>query len=111
MSRLEILYASIAALTGVLALLLPLWRARHRYGLRWAILPPRSMTDIAEEIAPDLIIEYRGRRISEVRRFQFILHNTGRTPLDQSDIVAPSLGRGQAQFCWPAFYQPTQGSI
>ena len=75
---------------GIVAVVVPLWRSRQRYGLRWAHLPPRSMLDIAEErIAANIAIYYKERRISNLTQYQFILHNIGYTPLKDSAIVKP----------------------
>lgn len=89
MSQLNILFASITAITAIFAIALPIWLARTRHGLRWAILMTKSMMEIAEEIASDMTIQYKGRTITDMTKYQFILHNTGRTPIEESDIVVP----------------------
>ena len=80
----------IVGTLGIVAVVVPLWRSRQRYGLRWAHLPPRSMLDIAEErIAANIAIYYKESRISNLTQYQFILHNIGYTPLKNSAIVKP----------------------
>ena len=94
MSTLEILFASLAAIIATLGIALPIWRTRHRYGLRWGDLESKSMMEIAEDIADDVTIQYKGRTIADMTKYQFILHNTGRTPLEKSDIVVPLNWKG-----------------
>lgn len=78
----------ITAIVGPVGLILQ-WHKLHRYGLRWVILEPKSMMEIAEEIASDLTIHYKGRTIADMTKYEFILHNTGLVPIEKSDIVAP----------------------
>lgn len=89
MTPLQIAFATLAAVTAISGIAIPLWRASHRYRIRWAILKPRSMTEVADEIAGELSIQFQGRPIIGVTRFQFVLHNTGQEPLETGDIVEP----------------------
>ena len=74
---------------GILAIAIPLWRSRQRHALRWTSLPPKSMMEIADEIAAAVSISYEGRDVSNLIRYEFILHNCGFAPLDQDGIVEP----------------------
>lgn len=89
MMELETIIALVIAITAILGLVSQQWRMRHPYGLRWAILEPKSMMGIAEEIADDLKIHYKDRIIADMTKYEFILHNTGRKPIENDDIVVP----------------------
>lgn len=89
MSTLQIVFAIASALAAFFGIVVPIWRSRHQYGIRWAILEPKSMMDIAEEIAEDVTIQYKSRIITDLTKYQFILHNTGSSPLEEKDIVVP----------------------
>ena len=52
------------------------------------------MMEIADEIATDVSITYEGRSVSNLIRYEFILHNCGFVPLDQDGIVEPVAWRG-----------------
>nr|QNO49477.1 hypothetical protein OCBBGKCP_00034 [Methanosarcinales archaeon ANME-2c ERB4] len=88
MIELETLIASVVAVAAIVGLILQ-WRKLRQYGLRWVILEPKSMMEIAEEIASDLTIHYKGRTIADMTKYEFILHNTGLVPIEKSDIVVP----------------------
>lgn len=89
MIELETIIASVIAITAIAGLLLQQWHKRHQYGLRWGILEPKSMMEIAEEIADDLNIHYKDRIIADMTKYEFILHNTGLKPIEKGDIVVP----------------------
>ena len=131
MIGLETIIASVIAITAIAGLVLQqLWRMRHQYGLRWAILEPKSMMGIAEEIADDLKIHYKDRIIVDMTKYEFILHNTGLKPIEKADIVVPlkwvgpgtvlgarvvvtdppvdlswSIQEREVEFSWPIFNQ------
>jgi hypothetical protein len=85
----EIFFGALGLVLGVLSIALPIWLERRRHGLRWATIDPKSMLEVAEEIASDVKISYQGRAISDLTRFNFILHNTGRLPIGADEIVGP----------------------
>ena len=89
MSLIEFVFAGISAIIGIAAVAIPLWRSRQRCGLRWAYLPPTPMLDVADEVASRLVITYDGEAVDSLIRHQFILHNTGFTPLEATDIDIP----------------------
>lgn len=89
MIELETIIASVIAITAIAGLVLQQWHKSHQYGLRWVILEPKSMMEIAEEIANDLNIHYKDRIIADMTKYEFILHNTGLKPIEKSDIVVP----------------------
>ena len=88
MNLLEIL-ALVSALAALATLAIQLWRSRHRHALRWVSLRPKSMLDVAEEVAASLVITYDGRPVENLTEFQFILHNSGHAPLDGTAIDRP----------------------
>jgi len=94
MTPLQILFSSILALTAVLALAIPLWKAKHRYSLRWAILETKSLLEVADEIASHISITYSGKIIKDITKYSFVLHNSGHTPIDSKDIVVPVVWKG-----------------
>ena len=65
------------------------WRSRRRYNLLWAYSEPKSMLDIAEQVATSLMIYYNDQQINNLTQYLFILHNTGFAPLDKKAIVEP----------------------
>ena len=79
----------ISVVIAILALAVPLWRSRQKYALRWGRIRPKSMMDIADEIASDVTISFKGRQIENLTRFQFVLHNAGFTALDGQSLVTP----------------------
>ena len=89
MSIVEIVIASISLFVALATVAIPLWRSRQRHALRWVYLRPKSMLDIADEVADSLKIEFDGRTIKDLTKFQFILHNTGFSPLDSEAISKP----------------------
>jgi len=52
------------------------------------------MMEIADEIAAAVSISYEGRDVSNLIRYEFILHNCGFAPLDQDGIIEPVTWRG-----------------
>lgn len=88
----EIIQAGATIITAITAVVVPIivYRlSRRSYGLRWVVLPPESMMEIAEDVASSVSIYYELRKIDNLLRFQFILHNTGTTPLRMKDITSP----------------------
>ena len=81
---------TIIGMLGILAAIgTPIWISRRRHGLRWASLSPRSMLDVAEEIASDISISFKDNEIDNLTQYQFILHNSGYVALKGSAIVKP----------------------
>ena len=80
---------AVGILGFLAAIGVPIWISRHQYGLRWAYLPPKSMLDVAEEIASDLSISFKGSEINNLTQYQFILHNVGYAALKDNAIVTP----------------------
>ena len=89
MSSTEMVFASFSALVALAAMAIPLWRSRQRHAVRWVRLRPKSMLDVAEEVAAALEITYEGRPIQNLTQYQFIVHNTGFAPLDRQAISKP----------------------
>ena len=86
----EIIGAVLSGLIVGLATVLPIyWTSYRRYGLRWAVLPPQSMMEIAEDIASSVSILYKERKIDNLLRFRFVLHNTGVVPLKEENTISP----------------------
>ena len=94
MSVLNLVFSAVSVIVGILAIAIPIWRSRQRYALRWTSLPPKSMMEIADQIATAVSIAYEGRSVSNLIRYEFILHNCGFAPLDQDGIVEPVTWRG-----------------
>ena len=44
----------------------------------------QSMMEIAEDIAPAISISYNGRKVNNLLRFQFVLHNIGSNTLEKN---------------------------
>lgn len=84
---LQVVLACLTPALAIVAIGLPIWRARRRHGLRWVILKPQSMMKIAEDVADHVEIRYRGNLVTDLVRYQFILHNTGRVPVERDDAV------------------------
>jgi len=78
-----------AAFGPVLTMLLTTWLSRRRHALRWVVLPPKSMMQIADEIANDLNVTFSGRTITNLTKLTFILHNIGREPIGREMVVEP----------------------
>ena len=90
--------ASLAAFFGpIIAVLLPTWLARRRAAIRWVTLTPQSMMDIAEEVSDRLDVTFDGRKITNLTKFTFILHNCGREPIDGEAIVEPLTWKGPGE--------------
>ncbi len=97
MEPIQIVFATIMALLSFAGVVVPLWRNRGKSkAIRWGIMAHRSMMNIAKEIASDVEIRYKGRVLSDMRRYRFIIHNTGRSPIEGSDIVTPLRWVGRA---------------
>ena len=136
MIELETIIASVIAITAIAGLVLQQWHKRHQYGLRWVIREPKSMMEIAEEIAGDLNIHYKDRIIADMTKYEFILHNTGRKPIEKGDIVVPlkwvgpgtvlgarvvvtdppvdlslSIQEREVEFSWPIFNQSCKSLV
>ena len=87
MSTTEFTLTLITTIVTCGSLVFSIWRYRPRHGLRWGYLPPKSMLDIAEQVAKSLKISYNEQQINNLTRYLFILHNTGLDPLDRDAIV------------------------
>ena len=85
----EIIYGLAALFGPVIPILLTIWLSRRRHALRWVVLPPKSMMQIADEIAKDLSVTFSGRVITNLTKLTFILHNVGREPIDREMVVEP----------------------
>ena len=92
---LQIVLAILSIIVAFIAgIALPISRSRRQYGIRWAILEPKSMMEIAEEIAKDINIQYKDRIITDLTKYRFIIHNTGSSSLEHKDIVEPLIWTG-----------------
>ena len=91
------MWEMVLAFAAIGTLLVTILRFRPRYALRWAILPPKSMMEIAEDIAPSVAIYYADRRVSNLIRYQFILHNRGSSLFERDAIIDPITWRGPGQ--------------
>ena len=63
--------------------------SRPRCGIQWVVLPPKSMMEIADEISDRLKTTFDEQPVKNLTKFSFILHNSGREPLDHDSIVEP----------------------
>ena len=79
----------VSFLAPIIAVFLPVWFSRPRHAIRWVVLPPKSMMEIADEISGRLNTTFDGRPVRNLTKFSFILHNSGREPLDADSIVEP----------------------
>ena len=88
MSIPEIFFSVVSVLVGIAAIVVPLWGSWRRYALRWThVAPPKSMLDVAPEVATSLKITYKGKVVDNLTRYLFVLHNTGFAPLEKEHIV------------------------
>ncbi len=88
MTGLEIFFSVVSTLIGIAAIAAPLWGSWRRYALRWAhVAPPKSMLDVAPEVATSIKITYKDEEVDNLTRYLFVLHNTGFTPLEKKHIV------------------------
>ena len=87
----------IVGVATVLPFAVSYLRSRRRYGLRWAVLPPQSMMEIAEDIASSVSILYKEQKFDNLLRFQFILHNTGSTPLKMENTINPLIWKAPGE--------------
>lgn len=62
---------------------------KGRYAINWIVFTPKSMTDFAEEITDRLQVHLDGRPVINLTKFTFILHNSGREPIDSKAIISP----------------------
>ena len=65
------------------------WLSRPTHALRWIILPPQSMLEVADEISGRLSTTFDGQTVRGLTKFTFILHNSGREPIDNQMIFQP----------------------
>lgn len=65
------------------------WLSRPNHALRWIILPPKSMLEIADEVSGRLSTTFDGQTVRGLTKFTFILHNAGREPIDNQMIFQP----------------------
>ena len=86
-SPIEIATGLIVAIVAVAGIVRQVWRAKHRYRLRWILLETESLLNVAEEIAPEISITFRNKTIKDVTKYRFVLHNSGLSPIEGNDIV------------------------
>ena len=89
MSFLDTLFGSLSTLATLVTIVVSLWRLRRRHALRWVRFPPESMLKVADDVAKSVAITYDGRPVENLRKYRFILHNTGTAPLDTEAIDTP----------------------
>lgn len=86
-SSIKIVTGVIVAIVAVAGIARQIWRAKNRYQLKWVLLETESLLNVAEEIAPEISITLRNETIKDVTKYRFVLHNSGLSPIDGSDIV------------------------
>ena len=89
MSVPDIVGLVVSVLSWVGPVLFPQWQRRRRYGLRVAELRPKSMMEVAREVRKKISISYSGSPVDNIVRSQFIVHNTGFSPLEEKHISKP----------------------
>lgn len=98
LSSLDPILGSLLSILGILVLVFGFIRKlRQRSPLCWSILPQKSMMEIADEIADSIDISYKGRKVSNLIRYQFILHNRGFESLKGEAITKPITWQGPGQ--------------
>ena len=98
LSSLDPILGSLLSILGILVIVFGFIRKfRRRSPLCWSILPPKSMMEIADEIADSIAISYKGRKVSNLIRYQFILHNRGFESLKGEAITKPITWQGPGQ--------------
>ena len=65
------------------------WLSRKRRAIRWVALTPKSMMEIADEVSDRLQVTLDGKKVQNLTKYTFILHNNGRNELDACQIVKP----------------------
>ena len=82
---------------SIVVTLLPIWLVRPRQGIRWIALTPKHMMDIAEEVSDRLSVTFSGKKVTNLTKYTFILHNYGREPIDGEAIVEPLTWKGSGE--------------
>ena len=85
----EIIGVFSTILGPIFAFSLIRWLVKPRHALRWIVLPPKSMMEIADEISDRLTTTFAGQVVTNLTKFAFILHNTGREPIDEQMVIDP----------------------
>ena len=65
------------------------WVRRGRHAITWAAVSPKSMTDFAEELRGRLDVTLDGKPVASLTKYMFVLHNSGRHPIDGKLITNP----------------------
>ena len=89
-----LIFGAISVLIGILTTDSSNWGFHKQYALLWVKLPPKSMMEIADEIATSVAIFYKGDKVTNLIQYQFILHNNGSRYLDNNAIVTPLTWQG-----------------
>ena len=84
-SQLALVLATWSA--PIVAVFISMWFSRRRHAIRWVVLTPTSMMVVAEEIIDKLQVTFSGTAVRNLIKYSFILHNSGREPIDQQAIV------------------------
>ena len=81
-------------IAAIVTIVIAVRQLRPPYALRWAVLPPKSMMEIADEIIGHVAISYKEQPVSNLIRYQFVLHNCGRKALEKNSIIGPVTWEG-----------------
>ena len=85
----DLLPGLAAVVAPFLGAALTLRLSKRKRALRWVTLTPISMMDIADEVGEKLKVVLDEKRISNLTKFAFVIHNCGREPIDANAIYKP----------------------
>ena len=80
----------VPILTVLIAPLVPIFYkalSKPRHAIRWATLTPIAMMDIPENVLEKFAVTFDGTKVRGLTKYSFIIHNSGRRPIDEEMIV------------------------
>ncbi|MCY3675343.1 MAG: hypothetical protein OXH65_00575 [Paracoccaceae bacterium] len=93
---LKLLQDILPSFTALAALIIPfavvsfsLWLRKGQYAITWVAITPKSMTDFADELLGKLDVKLDGKSVTNLTKYKFILHNSGRKPIVDKAITSP----------------------
>lgn len=91
MSFVTLLIAGLLPVIVRACLNLLIQRRRDKFEKRLVLKshPPEHLLEVSDSVQPEISILFQNKPVSELSRFRFSIHNTGRTPITESDIVSP----------------------
>ena len=85
----DYMYIVATLLAPIVPALLIHWLSRKGRAIRWVALTPKSMMEIADEVSDRLQVTLDGKKVRNLTKYTFILHNNGRNELVEAEIVKP----------------------